>query len=95
MDGADSKKDDYCMNQFFKEYISYLVANEGKVDKDFLTNSFHHVPLKNIPFIYALMDLPTSVGSLSSHKFQGDGGRGMNITAGNNAVLFKREVKEG
>jgi len=52
--------------------------------------------MRYVPFALAWIDLPFSAKSLKQqHKFASDKKRGIEITAGSNAVLFKKEIKEG
>ena len=47
------------------------------------------------PFVFALIDLPLSPQSNADHKYSSDNKRGIYITAGQNAIVFKKEIKEG
>ena len=48
-------------------------------------------------FCLAIMDLPQSIQALQKypHLIESDGNRGIVITAGDEAIIFKKEIKEG
>jgi len=49
-----------------------------------------------LPFVFGLIDLPLDQqNSKQQHQFKSDGKRGINITAGSNLIIFKKEIKEG
>lgn len=91
--------DRYGANRFSAEYSEYLIENEGKTAQDrppFLTDSFTDISMIYVPFAFALIELPLqSRQSKQQHKFRSDQRRGIQITAGANAILFKKEIKEG
>ena len=68
-------------------------------DKPFLTHSFTDISYRYLVFAYALVDIALCPQDLQdkklSHKFTSDSKRGITITAGSNAILFKKEIKEG
>lgn len=87
-------KDYYHGNDFIVECLKYLIA--GDRESPFLTASFTNVSMKFLPFVLAFMDLPLeSKASKQLHKFKSDKKRGINITAGSNIVIFKKEIKQG
>lgn len=88
----------YTLNRLFSDYVKYLVDREGEGDesKPFLTDCLTDVSLKYIPFAFAWIDLPLNdKSSKQQHKFKSDNKRGIEVTAGTNCILFKKEIKEG
>ena len=66
----------------------------------FLTSTFIDIGLRYVPFALSIIDLPfesseSYKNSKQPHKFKSDKKRGINITAGGNLILFKKEIKEG
>jgi hypothetical protein len=87
------------MNNFFATYLQHLISNK-KVP--FLTSDFipftdyDKIGMKYLPIIFSLMDLKLSDDKTNHHhNIKSDGKRGITITLGSNAIVFKKEVKEG
>lgn len=52
--------------------------------------------MKWLPAALTFLDLPFSRNSvLEKHKFRSDNKRGIFMTAGSNAIVFKKEIKDG
>ena len=85
-------------NRLFKDYMAHLI---GGKDEPFLTDSFIDITAHFLPFALALIDLPFECQQVDGkpldllHKYRSDKKRGIYITAVANAVVFKKEVKEG
>ena len=94
---ANSNKDFYQGNRLIQEYLLHLVnGSKGP----FLTSTFIDIGLRYVPFALSIIDLPFESSesykkSKQPHKFKSDKKRGINITAGGNLILFKKEIKEG
>jgi hypothetical protein len=79
------------------DYLRHLVQG---ADGPFLPSSFIDISMRSVPFALSVIDLPFEQAeaykkSRQPHKFKSDKKRGINITAGGNAILFKKEIKEG
>mmetsp|Transcript_16284 Transcript_16284/g.25157 ORF Transcript_16284/g.25157 Transcript_16284/m.25157 type:complete len:187 (-) Transcript_16284:1694-2254(-) len=79
------------MNALFADYIEHLM--NGRNASKFLSSAFMDISLRFLPMAFALLDLPFN--STSTHKYESDGKRGVNITAASNGVLLRKEIKEG
>jgi len=87
----------YGMNSFFKDYILYLQSNTMGAtsgNDSFLSSNFIDVDSTVLPFVFAMLDVPIH-SPKSANKIKSDGKRGINIEAGSNFILFKREIKDG
>jgi hypothetical protein len=87
----------YSENRFMREYMLWLV---GASTGPFLTSTFIDIGMRFLPFALSVLDLPFEQSdsykkNRQAHKFKSDKKRGINITAGGNLVLFKKEIKEG
>ena len=83
----------YCL--IFRDFLSHLLTSNG--NKPFISSSFIFWE-ENISYIgFSLLDLPLSISTLDKypHQIDSDGNRGMIIKAGSEAILFKKEIKEG
>ena len=79
-------------NLFWSDYAQYLV-DESKTQ--FVTENFTTMTSQAIQAFLALciIDLPFQAAS-QIHNYQSDESTGQTITAGSNAILFKKEIKE-
>jgi hypothetical protein len=79
------------MNRLYRDYAKHLIEAQG-MDQPFLTDSFIDISLRHVVFAFALIDLPLQSQNAPKHRYQSDRRRGINITAGGNAVLFKKDT---
>ena len=59
-----------------------------------MSDCFTDVSMRYVPFLFGMIDLPLQSPNVPQ-GFKSDGKRGIVITATSNAVLFKKEIKEG
>ena len=90
--GGGDAKSHINYNLFWSDYAQFLV-DDG--DNQFVTENFTEMVNQPIQTFLALcvLDLPFQAKS-QIHTYQSDGSTGQNITAGSNAILFKKEIKE-
>ena len=85
------------MNSFFKDYVLYLLSNTSGTtsgNDSFLSSNFIDITKSELPIAFALLDIPLKLEK-SANKIKSDGKRGINIEAGSNFIIFKREIKDG
>lgn len=79
---------------FLRDYLQNLIEPEVK---PFVSPSFTYLGKAILYFGLSVLDLPLSIDTFEKypHKIESDGNRGIVITAGAEAIVFKREMKEG
>ena len=82
-------------NIFLKDYLMNLIAGDAK--KPFISSAFIHWTKQLMHFGFTVLDLPISISDKEQypHLVESDGHRGIIIKAGGEAILFKKEIKEG
>ena len=79
-------------NLFWSDYAQFLVDDSKN---EFVTDKFPYMVNNSVQSFLAIciMDLPFQAES-QIHNFQSDESTGQAFTAGSNAILFKKEIKE-
>mmetsp|Transcript_11941 Transcript_11941/g.18432 ORF Transcript_11941/g.18432 Transcript_11941/m.18432 type:complete len:157 (-) Transcript_11941:1747-2217(-) len=84
----------YNINRLLVEYLRFLLSEK---EGPFISDAFIDIPMRYAPVALALISLPFEADKEENktHRFKSDGKRGIFVEAASNAVLFKKEIKEG
>ena len=94
-DGSGQESFTLHENMFLRDYLKNLI--DGNAIKPFVSSNFIYWSINMSYFGCAVLDLPISIATKEKypHSIDSDGNRGIIIKAGCEAVIFKKEIKEG
>lgn len=79
---------------FIRDYLKHLLKQD---QMPFISSAFTYLTKPMLFFGFTLLDLPISVEIFDKypHSIESDSHRGIIIQAGGQAIIFKKEIKEG